>query len=439
MSDISLKKPFRHFATSALFGATKVSVNAENTSYIQNGEVHEGTPEILWEHTVFIHDIAQIWNRGRYYNSQKYLGKLAAITKNSFQAYSGMTIVTLVDKNPQELDASLFQNYPGILPSIVIAPGTITDIDHILSLADKGCDILSTAFNGTSVYDSAASKDLNYDNILDDMVLTEQWLVEHGLFTNCYKYPDAAKANGESEFIQRYEEFGVVEDNVAANGLYQDNMLLHSKTISSDAGCSAAATEIGADTEGSWFIYVIDTENISSSALTTFVEAIQDGIDNGTCIYMQMHEGLQMRASEFNVGRSENTMPFRVYKDGKVDADLTASALEHVTETVGSEIAQTLPGEGLTYNGTTGKLDWTYTVSEEVNGSYDGTYIPSTYATYVALEEVSRIVSEALAEFKTTYLDQILSEDNLWQMTYFMSEHYMSYLNSKGECFLQQD
>jgi hypothetical protein len=259
------------------------------------------------------------------------------------------------------------------------------------------------------------------------------------LFTNCYKYPDPSNAQGESEFIQRYEEFGLVEDNTAANTIYQDNMLLHSQTIVTDAGCAGAETQISGDTEGNWLIYVIDTENISSTALTSLVETIQDGIDAGTCIYMQMHEGLQMRASEFNVGRSENTMPFRVYKDGKVDADLTAAALEHVTETVGSEIAQTLPGEGLTYNGSTGKLDWTYIVSEEVNGSYDGTYVPSTYATYVAIEDVERIVTEALAEFKTTYLDTIYSDDSLWKMTYFMAEHYMSYLNSRGECFIQQD
>ena len=137
MSNVSLKKPFKHFETNSLFYAAKVSVNAENTAYIQNGEVHTGTPDILWEHTVFIHDIAQIWNRGRYYNSQKYLGTLSIIAKNSFQMYSGMPIVTFVDVKPETLynNVSIFQNYPGILPSIVVTPGIVQDINKILSLA----------------------------------------------------------------------------------------------------------------------------------------------------------------------------------------------------------------------------------------------------------------------------------------------------------------
>lgn len=494
MSNVSLKKPFKHFATNALFYAAKVSVNAENTAYIQNGEIHTGTPDILWEHTVFIHDVAQIWNRGRYYNSQKYLGKLAAISKNAFMEYSGMPIVTFVDVKPETLynNVSLFQNYPGILPSIVVAPGTVQDINKILGLANKGSDVLSTSFNGTSVYDATKDKDYNYDNFLDDMTAVEQWLTEHGLFTNCYKYPDASVAATESEFIQRYEEYGLAQANTAANGLKQDNMLLNGKLVNSNEGVTEAISEINAATGTTWLIYLIDTTSITS--LDTLIEAVQQGIDDGHCIYMQMHEGLQMRASEFNIGRSENTLPFRVYKDGSVDANLTASSVEAITETVAAEIAQQLPGEGLTYNTTTGKLDWDSSVLdnyvEKVEGkglstndftdaymskldgiaagaevnvqsdwnvtdtasdsyinnkpgvdttvTYGSSNLITSGGAYTALAETERTVSAALAEFKTTYLDTLDSPERMQKFMYYMAANLLSYWNANGVSFILQ-
>ena len=445
MSNISLKKPFKHFDTSALFYGSKVSVNAENTSYIQNGEVHDGTPDILWENTVFIHDIAQVWNRGRYYNSQKYIGKLSTITKNSFQMYSGMSIVTLVDKNPEALDASVFQNYPGILPSIVVAPGKVTDIDQILALADKGCDVVSTALNGVSAYDSSKSKDLNYDNILENMTATEQWLVERGLFTECYKYPNSSVAAAESEFIQRYEAYGLVESATAANGVYCDNMLLNGKAVTTDAECTAAKNEISGNTDGNWLIYILDTENISSTAIGDLIEAIQDGVDAGTCIYMQINEGIKMRAPEMNVGRSENTLPFRVYKDGTVDADLSGGTLANIA------------GEGLTYNSATGKLDssaaqsdWTeddpsessYILNKPTLGTASGKDFVTSLTGSSSLptdEAVKSYIGSYVASTYNGLYDAMTSDDVMWKFTYFMSTYLFSYMNEHSYDFLLTD
>ena len=324
MSNISLKKPFKHFATSNLFSSAKVSANESNTAYIQNGEVRNGTPDILWEHTVFIHDIGQIWNRGRYYNSQKYLGKLSMIAKDTSMMFDGITVVTLVDKNVNAMQPSDYDNYPGILPSIVVAPSIVSDIDKVLSLSDKGCDILST---GNYTYNPSASKADNYDVILEDMTSTEQWLVEHGLFSNCYKYPTGANVQAESEFIQKYEEYGLQEANTPINGLYQDNMMLNGKVLSTNANVTAACQEIASDS-GNWLIYILDTQNITN--IGDLIEAIQSGVDNDKCIYLQIQEAISMRASAFNIGRGVSTLPFRVYKDGTVDAKLSNGSIANI-------------------------------------------------------------------------------------------------------------
>lgn len=324
MSNISLKKPFKHFATSNLFSSAKVSANESNTAYIQNGEVRNGTPDILWEHTVFIHDIGQIWNRGRYYNSQKYLGKLSMIAKDTSMMFDGITVVTLVDKNVNAMKPSYYDNYPGILPSIVVAPSIVSDIDKVLSLSDKGCDILST---GNYTYNPSASKADNYDVILEDMTSTEQWLVEHGLFSNCYKYPTGANVQAESEFIQKYEEYGLRETNTAVNGLYQDNMMLNGKVLSTNANVTAACQEIASDS-GNWLIYILDTQNITN--IGDLIEAIQSGVDNDKCIYLQIQEAISMRASAFNIGRGVSTLPFRVYKNGTVDAKLSNESIANI-------------------------------------------------------------------------------------------------------------
>ena len=337
MSNITLNKPFKHFDTIDLFTASKVSVNAENTSYIQNGEIHVGTPDILWEHTAFIHDIAQIWNRGRYYNSQKYMTKLSAVSKNIFYDYN-KTVITIIDKSFASLYdkyINIYENYPGILPSLVVAPSVAeNNMDKLFTLMDKGCDILSTAYDNVSVYDSTASDVENYEEIQNDMIQVEQWLVERSIFTNCYKYPNTSKASGEAPYIARYEEYGVVESSNGVNGLTQDNMLLNGYAASS---VTAAVDYIDAHiAEHKWIIIVVDSSNITGN-VSSLVSVIDEYVANGDAIYLQMNEAIKTRGSEFNIGRA-SSLPFKVYKDGQVDAKLTASSLNYIYDAIKEDL-----------------------------------------------------------------------------------------------------
>ena len=325
MSSISLNKPFKHFDTIDLFTAAKVSANAANTSYIQNGTVHEGTPDILWEHTAFIHDIAQIWNRGRFYNSQKYLTKLAAMSKNTFYDYR-KSIITIIDKSFASLYAnnmSVYENYPGIMPSIVVAPSVAeSNIDIVFALMDSGCDVLSTAYDNVSVYDPTKTEAENYEEIQNDMTQVEQWLIERSIFTNCYKYPDTNKAQDEAKFIAKYEEYGVVEGAVGVNGFKQDNMMLNGYAASS---ATAAVDYLDAHiADNTWIIIVVDSSSITGN-ISSLVSAINDYVAAGDAIYLQMNEALKVHASEFNVGRASD-LPFKVYKNGEVDATLTTAS-----------------------------------------------------------------------------------------------------------------
>lgn len=91
MSD--LLKPFKHFDTYAHFLTKKISADSSNTTYrVNNGVLEAGTPDILWEHFVLIHDIGQIWNRGRFYNHQTSYATLAKIAKKTFEPYDGAII-----------------------------------------------------------------------------------------------------------------------------------------------------------------------------------------------------------------------------------------------------------------------------------------------------------------------------------------------------------
>lgn len=455
----TLNKPFKHFSTFDLFNSSKVSTSAANTSYIQNGTVTVGTPDILWEHTVFIHDIAQIWNRGRFYNSHKYMHKMNGMYKNSFMEYSGMTVYTLIDKNPEKLydKISVFSNYPGVLPAITIAPSNVTDINKIISIVDKGCDILSTSSDGISKYDSSDTKDNNYDAILEDMAVVQQWMTSHGFFTNCYKYPSAANASGESEFIQKYEEYGVYEASTPDNDITQDNMLLKGQLLSTEANVTSAISAISNNTyAGKWVIYILDTTNIGGTSLGNLCNAILTAVDNGDGIYVQMYEGLNMRASEFNIGRSEATLPFRVYKDGTVDATLTASSLSNITNGITTNTVTNGTGsdKALTsYGAYNAFADTEYVVSEAINdikttyldplgtaanknyttsvtaGSLD---LVTSNATYNAINDGEAIVAETLAEFKESYLDTMFNVSNMNKILYHVAANLLSYWQGQG-------
>ena len=325
MSNITLNKPFKHFDTVDLFNAAKVSADSSNKTYNQNGKTYTGTPDIKWEHTVFIRDIAQIWNRGRYYNAQKYLTKLASITKDTFYDCQ-KTIITIIDKSFVSLYNTYinqYVDYPGIIPSIVVSPSVAEqNLDVLNSLMNHGCDVLSTAYDNVSVYDTTKSDAENYAEIQNDMTQTEQWLIEHALYTNCYKYPNSSIATSEAKYIAKYESYGVVESPIGVNGYKQDNMLLNGYVATT---WKNAADYVDAHiSENSWIILIVDSSSATGD-ITTLIDAISTYVNDGDAIYLQMNEALKMRASEFNIARTSD-LPFKVYKNGDVDANLSDSS-----------------------------------------------------------------------------------------------------------------
>ena len=139
---MNLVKPFKHFDTYAHFLTKKISANSSNTMYrVNNGAFQTGTPEILWEHFVLIHDIGQIWNRGRFYNYQTSYASLAKIAKKTFEPYETpinpsatgkyelKAVVTCTDGSTYERYSEItvanprspFKNTPAVLPGKVEA------------------------------------------------------------------------------------------------------------------------------------------------------------------------------------------------------------------------------------------------------------------------------------------------------------------------------
>lgn len=333
MSNNKLNKPFKHFDTIDTFISTKVSVGAQNTSYTQNGTITAGAPDIKWADIAFINDVGQIWNRGRFYNAQKYLNKLAAISKNTSYDYS-KPIITIIDKSYAKLYdkyMNVYNDYPGILPSIVVAPGVVeqsNDINKVYALIDKGCDVLSTAYDNVSVYDSTKTLAQNYAEIQNDIVQVQEWLIDHSMFTDCYMYPDASKSNAEADFISKYEEYGIVESTESVDILendIRDNMLFNGFSNTTVAGTvtnlEKAMSNLRKDI---WIILIVDSSKITGD-MTSLVSKINTYVNNDEAIYLQVNEALKMFAPRFNICRSSE-LPFRVYKDGTVDAILTTAS-----------------------------------------------------------------------------------------------------------------
>ena len=222
-------------------------------------------------------------------------------------------------------------------------------------------------------------------------------------------------------------------------------MLLNGKAVTTDAECSNAASEINGNTDGNWLIYILDTANISAAAIKSLIATIQQGVDDGTCIYMQINEGIKMRAPEMNVGRSENTLPFRVYKDGTVDADLSGGTLANIA------------GEGLTYNSATGKLDssaaqsdWTeddpdessYILNKPTLGTASGKDFVTSLSGSASLptdEAVKSYIGSYVASTYNGLYDAMTSDDVMWKFTYFMSTYLFSYMNEHSYDFLLTD
>ena len=76
--------------------------------------------------------------------------------------------------------------------------------------------------------------------------------------------------------------------------------------------------------DNTWIIIVVDSSNITGN-ISSLVSAINDYVNAGDAIYLQMNEALKVHASEFNIGRASD-LPFKVYKNGEVDATLTTAS-----------------------------------------------------------------------------------------------------------------
>lgn len=412
----------KHFASMELFNATKVAANPENTKYTQNGAVSDGAPEILWADFVLIHDVGGVWNRGRYYNSSKYLMKLASMAKDAYMPWD-KTIITIVDKSFAELASKMqaYEDYPGILPSIVVAPQLAeANMDSVIALVDKGCDVLSTAYENVSVYNASADDAENYAEIQNDMTQVIQFFIERGIFTNCYKYPDASKASLEASYIAKYEEFGLVENiSDGTNGYKQDNMLLQGLSVTS---ATQAVDFIDAHiNENSWLILVTDSSALSASDITSIVDAISTYIDDGSAIYLQMNEAADMRASSFNIARASE-LPFKVYKDGEVDAKL-------------SEASQS-------------SFDFSYTSPEYKDDLMSYTASNFKHYTQLLLEDGSHIATENYELIEYTGLGTILiseqtlrfenTDDDKWKTPMLSYVHNNTSYTSFGGVFLNE-
>lgn len=340
MSNITLNKPFKHFNTLDTFISKKVSTNKSNTSYTQNGTTYAGTPEIMWESIAFINDVGQIWNRGRFYSSQKYLNKLAVISKDTSYDYT-KPIITIIDRSYAKLydtTMSVYNEFPGILPSIVVAPGIVenaNDINKVYALIDKGCDVLSTAYKNHSVYDATQTDALNYAEIQNDIVQVQEWLIDHSIFTNCYMYPNIENSKAESNYIAKYEEYGIVEsiqditsfdpkmDILNDNDI--DNMLFKAYNGNKINITDALLTKvIEAKKTNIWILLIVDSSNITGN-IRDLIGRINSYVNNGDVLYMQVNEALKVFAPRFNICRSSE-LPFRVYKDGTVDAILSTKS-----------------------------------------------------------------------------------------------------------------
>lgn len=70
-----IDKPFFSVNTIDEFNSLKISMNKENTKYIQNNQPNDGTPEVSFYTIIFIDDTKQIWTRGGFY-SEKTLEEL---------------------------------------------------------------------------------------------------------------------------------------------------------------------------------------------------------------------------------------------------------------------------------------------------------------------------------------------------------------------------
>ena len=345
----NLLKPFKHFDTYAHFLTKKISADSSNTTYrVNNGVLEAGTPDILWENFVLIHDIGQIWNRGRFYNHQTSYATLAKIAKKTFEPYDG-AIISFLEEDGRSyfLTGGIFDAFKSanVIPSLSIVPKFIDDgqgensdgslypvmsIDDLYSLINYGCDIINHSYShdDTNIYNSSSS----YETIVSDLKKAEQWFVSHSIFTNCFSYPFDVISENIVNAVSRFEEYGIANyyktllaTDMDYNDYTTDNRQL-TKVYLSDSNIEDVKRNIdkaiyfkrwliisthscgnaSVDDLGSASIY----GKISPSTITNIIN--YTNTKNGFRYYT-VSDALKVRASEFNING------FKIYKNGDIE------------------------------------------------------------------------------------------------------------------------
>ena len=339
---MNLVKPFKHFDTYAHFLTKKISANSSNTTYrVNNGVLEAGTPEILWEHFVLIHDIGQIWNRGRFYNHQTSYAALAKIAKKTFEPYDG-AIISFLEEDGRSyfLTGGIFDVFKSsnIVPSLSIVPKFIDDkqgensdgslypvmsIDNLYSLIDYGCDIINHSYShdDVNIYNSSSS----YETIVSDLKKAEQWFVSHSIFTNCFSYPFDVTSTNIRNAVSRFEEYGVIYNGENFLNSYTTDNLSFVKTNLSDSNIVDVKAQIdSAITNKKWLIITTHScgdasvDDLGSASIygklsPTTITNIINYINTKTNFrYYTVSDALKVRASEFNING------FKIYKDGNI-------------------------------------------------------------------------------------------------------------------------
>ena len=351
----NLLKPFKHYHTYAHFLSKKISADSSNTTYrVNNGVLEAGTPDILWDNFVLIHDIGQIWNRGRFYNHQASYATLAKIAKKTFEPYDG-AIISFLEEDGRSyfLTGGIFDAFKSanVIPSLSIVPKFIDDrqgensdgslypvmsIDDLYSLINYGCDIINHSYShdDTNIYKDSIVYDgyrYSYDTIVSDLKKAEQWFVSHSIFTNCFSYPFDVISENIVNAVSRFEEYGVANyyktllaTDMDYNDYTTDNRQL-TKVYLSDSNIEDVKRNIdkaiyfkrwliisthscgnaSVDDLGSASIY----GKISPSTITNIINYANT--KNGFRYYT-VSDALKVRASEFNING------FKIYKNGDI-------------------------------------------------------------------------------------------------------------------------
>lgn len=351
-----LKKPFKHFDTITNFWDHKPSADSSNTKYItQDGVINTGTPGILWSDFVLIHDIGQIWNRGRFYNYKNSYASLSKIAKKTFEPYDG-AIISFLEEDGRSyfLTGNIFSTFKdlGIVPSLSIVPKFIDDgkgensdgslyptmsIDDLYSLIDYGCDIVNHSYShdDTNIYKSSSS----YDTVVSDLKKAEKWFVSHGIFTNCFSYPFNVTSTNIKNAVSRFEEYGVIYDSVNFLNDYKTENLSFVKINLSDSNIENVKAQIDlAIANKKWLIITTHScgdasvddlgsasiyGNLSSTTITNIVNYINAKTGFR---YYTVSDALKVRASELNING------LKVYKDG--DIALSEKAKDTIIKTM---------------------------------------------------------------------------------------------------------